>query len=83
MLVMHLLSVTAMIQATYAMSTDFESMGYIEKMQVMGKSAPGWNNYLTGFMYVWMVASAITLAANQRKRAIHDFVAGTVVLRTD
>jgi len=83
MLILQLLSVTAMIQATFSLAADFESLGYIEKLAELGKSAPAWNNFVTGVMYVWWIASAITLAANQRKRAIHDFIAGTIVLRTD
>jgi uncharacterized RDD family membrane protein YckC len=34
-------------------------------------------------VYVRWIATAITLVANQRKRAIHDCIAGTIVLRTD
>lgn len=30
--------------------------------------------------FIWAVASAITIACNERRRTIHDYVAGTVVL---
>ena len=31
----------------------------------------------------WLTAEAITMLTNKRRRAIHDFVAGTVVVRTN
>jgi uncharacterized RDD family membrane protein YckC len=83
MLVLALLSLTAMIQTTYSLGPGFESLSYVGKLGEMGKLAPAWNNFVTGFMYIWWIASAITLAANRRKRTIHDFIAGTIVLRTD
>ena len=32
---------------------------------------------------VWLLAEVITMLTNTRRRAIHDFVAGTVVVRTN
>jgi hypothetical protein len=72
-----------MVQGTLTLGDDFESLGYLEKMQAMSRSAPSWNVGVTGLSYVWWIATAITLAANRRKRAIHDFIAGTVVVRTN
>ena len=83
MLLLHVLSLAALVQATYSFGAGFESLSYVEKMVSISRLAPAWNNFVTGALYVWWIASAITLAANQRKRAIHDFIAGTVVVRTD
>lgn len=32
---------------------------------------------------VWYVAEILTMLTNQRRRAVHDFIAGTVVIRTN
>jgi uncharacterized RDD family membrane protein YckC len=32
---------------------------------------------------VWYIASQITLLVNDQRRTLHDFIAGTVVTRTD
>lgn len=36
-----------------------------------------------GVVIAWYVAELITMLTNRRRRAIHDFVAGTVVVRTN
>jgi len=81
--ILQILSLTAMIQASFALGTEFESLGFLEKLRAQQMSAPAWNNFVTWGTYAWLAASALTLVANPRKRAIHDFIAGTIVLRTD
>jgi uncharacterized RDD family membrane protein YckC len=77
------LSLILMVKATLAPVAGYDSMNFIEKMQSMQQGTTSWNGVLTAVTYVWWIATAITLGANQRKRAAHDFLAGTVVLRTD
>ena len=36
-----------------------------------------------GVLIAWYVAELVTMLTNRRRRAIHDFVAGTVVVRTN
>jgi uncharacterized RDD family membrane protein YckC len=59
----------------------FEELSYIEKLGALGTHAPSWNEPVTWITQAWYIVGAITLAANSRKRAVHDFIAGTVVLR--
>jgi uncharacterized RDD family membrane protein YckC len=79
--ILHVLSLVSMIQTTAALPADFETLGFIEKMESLGRSAPSWNNYISWLTYAWWIGAAITLAANRRRRAAHDFLAGTIVLR--
>lgn len=37
---------------------------------------------LKNFHYIWMIIEIISMMTNQKRRAIHDFIAGTVVIRT-
>jgi uncharacterized RDD family membrane protein YckC len=83
LLILHVLSLAAMIQATGTLTDGFESKGYVEKLQSLSQNAPRWNTINTALTWVWWLGTAITLAANVRRRAAHDFIAGTVVLRTD
>ena len=83
LLIIHVLSLLAMIQGASGLGDDFPSMSFLDKMRVLAESAPRWNTIVTWLGYLWWIATAITLAANARKRAAHDFIAGTVVLRTD
>jgi uncharacterized RDD family membrane protein YckC len=44
-------------------------------------AAPRWNAWVTGVMYAWFLAIAIVMLCNRKRRSVHDFIAGTVVLR--
>jgi uncharacterized RDD family membrane protein YckC len=77
------LSLLLIVKATLEPVAGYESMSFIAKMQSMQQGGAKANIVLTAITYLWWIATAITLAANQRKRAAHDFLAGTVVLRTE
>jgi uncharacterized RDD family membrane protein YckC len=74
-------AVATIITALNLDDTGFESLNYLEKMQAVDANSPAWNMAFTWIMWAWMIVGAITLAASARKRAVHDFLAGTVVLR--
>jgi uncharacterized RDD family membrane protein YckC len=74
-------TVASVITSLNIGEAGFAGMNYFEKMEAMSKSAPAWNTAIVWIMQAWWIVGAITLAANQRKRAVHDFLAGTVVLR--
>jgi uncharacterized RDD family membrane protein YckC len=62
---------------------EFLSMGYLQKMLALNAAMPGWNVAVTSALYVWIVASAIVMLSNKKRRALHDFLAKTLVVRTD
>jgi len=82
-LVLQALTMLATVIATSAPVDGYDAMSFIEKMQRPQRYMPGWGMVVAWITYAWILVEAITLVANQRKRAAHDFIAGTVVLRTD
>jgi uncharacterized RDD family membrane protein YckC len=38
---------------------------------------------LTGIPGLWFLAEVLTMLTNRKRRALHDFIAGTVVVRTN
>jgi uncharacterized RDD family membrane protein YckC len=56
-------------------------LSYMEQMVALNQHQPAWAKYVGWITQAWYIVGAITLAANPRKRAVHDFIAGTVVLR--
>lgn len=42
-----------------------------------------WDNVLYGVTIAFSIVNAIVCLANEKRRALHDFIAGTVVVRTD
>jgi uncharacterized RDD family membrane protein YckC len=41
------------------------------------------NSWLSYIPSAWFIAEVITMLTNEKRRALHDFIAGTVVIRTN
>ena len=52
----------------------------IEEAWEAGSLGPFWNAYVY-LSIAWIAAEVITTLANSKRRAVHDFIAGTVVVR--
>jgi uncharacterized RDD family membrane protein YckC len=57
------------------------SLSYVARMAAVNAYMPGWVSPITAVLQLWIFASLITVLANRKRRAIHDFIAGTVVVR--
>jgi uncharacterized RDD family membrane protein YckC len=63
--------ITPMFAVSFATAADFvEAINY-------------WNNLLYGVTVAFSIINAVVCLANEKRRALHDFIAGTVVVRTD
>jgi len=60
---------------------NFETMGFLAKVQVYGTSMPPWGEWVGYVMWLWLLVTAVVMLCNDKRRALHDFIAGTVVLR--
>jgi uncharacterized RDD family membrane protein YckC len=58
----------------------FLSMDADERAEALGEQMP-MTLTLTFVMFGWFVASLVTILANAKRRTLHDFIAGTVVVR--
>lgn len=63
-------------------SEGYESLGFMERMQLLNTHTPKWAQSASYVVYGWMVLAAIVMLSNSRRRATHDFIAGTLVVRT-
>jgi uncharacterized RDD family membrane protein YckC len=61
--------------------SDLAGLGYLETIQLLTSSAPAWYAWVGPAIFLWLLVTAIVLLCNRRRRALHDFIAGTVVLR--
>jgi uncharacterized RDD family membrane protein YckC len=43
--------------------------------------SPAWLNYVATLNGIWALSELVTLLFNKKKRALHDFIAGTVVIQ--
>ncbi len=64
----------------YAISTGALSTAAIAKGEI-AKNRAFW--ILAILPLLWFIAEAVTMLTNEKRRALHDYIAGTVVVRTN
>ncbi len=78
---MSLAIVLPAIVVTFGMTDEvFLSMDSNERAEMVNEQVPMVMT-MTMVMFAWLVASLITVLANPKRRTLHDFIAGTVVVR--
>ncbi len=61
--------------------TIFMSLGWLQRSQYLMTLSPDFFKFYTWVSNIWIYSEFIVLLTNERKRAIHDFIAGTVIVR--
>ena len=59
----------------------YASVGWMERAQMVMAPAPGWYGTISILQQVWIWSEVVVVLFNKRKRALHDFIAGTVVIQ--
>lgn len=62
--------------------SSYHSLGFMLRSQALMAAGPGWLLANTWLINGWTFVGAIVLLLNKRRRAVHDFLAGTVVVKT-
>lgn len=72
----------ALIIATFSMSdSEYLSLSFMGRGQRLVEIAPSWYQPITLLMNIWIWSEFVIMLTNKRRRALHDFIAGTVVVR--
>jgi uncharacterized RDD family membrane protein YckC len=72
----------ALAIATLGMSdSEYLSLSFDARSARMVEIAPSWYQPITILMNVWIWSEFVVMLTNKRRRALHDFMAGTVVVR--
>ena len=67
---------------SYSMSdAEFESLGIFERAIKQQELAPSWNGAVQIGLQVWIWVGLVTLLLSKKRRAVHDYLAGTIVVR--
>ena len=75
------LAVTAtVISIHHADPARYLSAGWTERIEYIQSLSPAWGGFVDGANQAWAWSEVIVLLFNKRKRALHDFIAGTVVI---
>ncbi|WP_426105407.1 RDD family protein [Massilia sp. TSP1-1-2] len=76
-----LASAAMTLSAAMGMSeADYAALSYTERSVALSEQSP-YIFWVGALMQVWVWGNLITVLANDKRRALHDFLAGTVVLR--
>jgi uncharacterized RDD family membrane protein YckC len=82
LLVLTLFSVIMMTSCLLsADETTFNSLGWFERSQYLMSLSPVFFLIYTWTSNLWIYSEFIVLLTNKRKRAIHDYIAGTVIVK--
>jgi uncharacterized RDD family membrane protein YckC len=73
---------SAVLAAGYMTMTDaqFSSLGFTARSELISQMTAPWFTIGTVLTQIWIWGEFLTLLFNKERRAIHDFMAGTVVI---
>jgi uncharacterized RDD family membrane protein YckC len=72
----------ALISSVIAMTdSEYISLGFLDRAQRMVELAPAWRGPVNVLNQIWIWSEFVVMLTNRKRRALHDFIAGTVVIR--
>lgn len=60
---------------------DYLSLSLFNRMAALSGQQPRWTRWAENLMVAWTWSEFIVLLFNEKRRALHDYLAGTVVVR--
>lgn len=82
--VLAVLTSVALAMAVYNMTDEeYFSLEYIERSISVVQFAPSWYENVNLILIIWVYSEFITMLFNKKKRSFQDFMAGTVVVRSE
>lgn len=77
-----LMSVALLISVLHMSDAEYHALSFLDRFTRMAKIAPSWYKPLEIVNNIWVWGEFIVLLTNRKRRALHDFIAGTVVVHT-
>ncbi|MHA6204895.1 RDD family protein [Dyella soli] len=72
----------ALVMGTLSMTdAEYLSLGWQQRLTAQISLAPEWNAGVSALSHLWNLSLLVVMLANNKRRATHDFVAGTVVVK--
>jgi len=64
-------------------AAEYNALGFEDKMIRLNEATPWWSGVTDVLYWAWIGSELIVLLLNEKRRALHDFIAGTVVIHTE
>lgn len=78
------ISQLALMQSTMGMSeAEYFALNWQERLLRIQELAPNWLELISLLTNIWIWSEFVVMLVNKKRRAIHDFMAGTVVVRAE
>ncbi len=75
-----LMSIALLMSVLHMSDTEYRALSFMDRAKRMVELAPSWYKPLQIAQNVWVWGELIVLLTNRKRRALHDFIAGTVVV---
>ena len=59
----------------------YAEMAKLERAKLLRSMWPDWYSLVFPFQQAWMVSTSVAMLLNKKRRALHDFIAGTIVIQ--
>ena len=76
-----LLSLLLIITVLQISDSEYFSMNWQERGQYILHKASPWYFYINIMLNIWIWSEFIVMLTNKQRRALHDFIAGTIVIQ--
>lgn len=76
------ISAVVMLSALISISSEYNTLSFEAKMLIMAEELPAWAGVVDVLDNLWIASELVVLLLNEKRRALHDFIAGTVVIHT-
>jgi uncharacterized RDD family membrane protein YckC len=77
-----LMSIGLVLSVLHMSDAEYHSLSFMERSKRMVEMSPSWYKPLQWIQTAWVWGELLVLLTNHKRRAIHDFIAGTVVVHT-
>jgi uncharacterized RDD family membrane protein YckC len=59
---------------------EYYGLRWVQRVENVAAHEPSWTVWVTKVGALWLWSEVVTMLFNERRRALHDFIAGTVVI---
>ena len=73
-------SISSLIALLTISGADYYGVGLMQRGQNLTNLEPYWLRWTYAGMQIWFWSEVVVMLFNRRRRALHDFIAGTVVV---
>lgn len=78
-----LMTATTVYSLLSVAAAEYDALGFEGKMLMMDEATPSWSRVTDLLYLIWIGSELVVLLLNEKRRALHDFIAGTVVIHTE